>query len=159
MAAAALAAARSQLQQPPQLLLEQLAAPLLVPEADGFSLRTVSDRMDAELERLDMAPPLRAAVRTAIARCADPKDPVRRLLQARIRKALRALVVLQPEAAEGGQPPGISAEVRLVLPRIRRLAAKLSKLCGLNRAVHSPIYDELFMAAARRVLAAQHGAA
>ena len=89
--------------------------------------------------------PLRAKTRKAIAACLEPTSAARKLMHLRIRKALRHMVLNKT-----APPADIKREVHLLLPRLERLARKLTRLCEHNRTVHLPTYNRLIGEAARR---------
>jgi len=101
---------------------------------------TEATDMDIAAEDIVMLVPaeeVRAKARASIARCMQPGSSVRQLMHTRVRKTLRTMVLT-------GSPPGdLRAEVRLMLPRITRIAQTLAPLCRINRTVHRPTYNKL----------------
>jgi hypothetical protein len=104
--------------------------------------------MDAAIESIaerHIPEPLRTKTRKSIADCLEPASAAQKLVHMRIRKTLRYMVL------NNATPPAdIKREVRLLLPRLTRLAHKLTKLCELNRTVHLATYNRLIGEAARR---------
>ena len=104
--------------------------------------------MDAAVESIaerHIPEPLRAKTRKAIEHCLAPTSPARKLIHLRLRKALRHMVLNKT-----APPADIKREVRLLLPRLERLARKLTRLCELNRTVHLSTYNRLIGEAARQ---------
>jgi hypothetical protein len=110
------------------------------PEATDQSVLT--EAIEAALAPLDEAP--RRVTQCVVHQSTSPTDPVRRLLEMR----LRALVVRVMR--DGRLPADLRAfaQARALLPRVEMLATRLLALCNLNRTVHLPTYNLLIGQAA-----------
>jgi hypothetical protein len=104
--------------------------------------------MDIAVDRVTeqhVAVNIRNKTRASIALCVEPNSAVRKLMHMRSRNALRVMVLT-------GKPPiDLRTDVRLLFPRIEKVASKLASLCALNRTVHLSTYNRLINEAARGV--------
>jgi hypothetical protein len=87
---------------------------------------------------------LRRTTLCVLTQSTSPTDPVRRLLEGR----LRALLVRVMR--DGRLPADLRAfaQASAILPRVEMLATRLMSLCNLNRTVHLPMYNRLIREAA-----------
>ena len=80
---------------------------------------------------------LRRTTLCVLTQSTSPADPVRRLLERRLRALLARIV-------RDGQAPAdlrAFAPARALIQRIEAMAARLGALCNLNRMVHTPTYN------------------
>ena len=98
---------------------------------------------------------LRRTAMCVLTQSTSPSDPVRRLLEARL-KALLVRVM-----REGRMPTDLRAfaHARAILPRVEVLATRLKMLCDINRTVHQPTYNALIGEATRDRVATEAAAA
>ena len=135
-ATTAIAAMNSEV-KPPAEVIRRVSDIFSSPDA------TMTDAVERVIDNeLHIAEGLRAKVRDTVVRCIEPANPVRKLIHSRLRKALRAMVL------NGAPVPG---NLSMLLPRIQQMAAKLSKLCSVNRTVHLPTYNQLIRESAMAV--------
>ena len=109
-------------------------------ELDAMDVLT--DRVDMELQP-HVAEEVRRKARESINDWTRTNSPVRKLMEGRIRSVFRTLVLT------GEAPVNLRQDMRTMLPRIKKVASKLTGLCNLNRTVHLPTYNKLIEMAAR----------
>ena len=120
----------------------RLEAAVVAHRPETSDQEALLDAIEAALAPLDEA--TRRVARCVVHQSTSPTDPVRRLLEMR----LRALVV---RVMRDGRLPAdmrAFAQARTILPRVDMLATRLMSLCNLNRTVHLPTYNRLIGAAA-----------
>ena len=120
----------------------QLEEAVVAHRSDTNDLHALLEATETALAPLDETP--RRIAQCVVHQSTSPTDPVRRLLEMR----LRALVVRVMR--DGRLPADLRAfaQARALLPRVDMLATKLSSLCNLNRTVHLPTYNRLIGEAA-----------
>jgi hypothetical protein len=112
-----------------------------------MNVGAVMDQIDEEL--CDMSQEVRRKARSTIPNCASPGDAVKRLMHSRLKQILRDGVLTGNVNIVGA--------ARLLAPRVQKMAAKLARICSINREVHSPIYNKLIRDATQAVLAQNAG--
>jgi len=124
--------------RPPEDVMRSVSN--LAIELDAMDVLT--DRVDMELQP-HVTEEVRRKARESINDWTRTNSPVRKLMEGRIRSVFRTMVLT------GEAPGNLRQDMRTMLPRIKKVASKLTGLCNLNRTVHLPTYNKLIEMAAR----------
>ena len=108
---------------------------------DDTRMDDAIDRIDTELAQVVIGEDVRLKAKFAIQRMAVDNSPIKKLIEARIKKTLRDMVLT-------GNQTQVDTTTRIMLPRIRKVAHEMARLCNLNRKVHVSIYNKLIGEAA-----------
>jgi hypothetical protein len=85
----------------------------------------------------------RTRARQALFRCIQPSDPVKQIMQLRVKKLLRSMMMAKVETVTPTMQP--------LMPRFQRTVAKINRLVVVDRTVHIHTYNKLIKEAALKI--------